>query len=346
MAGTYARGKSGVPGFQEILDQDLKQAHFRPVYILAGDDSLRMEGIIKKIRKDALGAGGAFNDHVYDGETVDPGRVYQQAVSLPMLGNCQLLWVKHAGKFLENAASLSHFERYLDNPVKETILILTMKKADRRKSWVKKASQLGFYFEMANPTGDNLLQWIIKAGQRLNLVLDLEQASLLAELLGQDLFSIKNELDKIALMQEDRGHKLTSDELRDLVMDQAELQGYEITEHLMPGSAAKVLETWFRLAEWGRTAYEVSPVVLSRIRHGYLLEYARQDGLADQKIAELTNQNPWSFKFLASMINNMGPAGLIRSQTAALTCDRQLKSSPLEPRAIFEQTILEICRKN
>ncbi len=345
---SYTRGssKSAVPGFQDILNQDLKGGNFRPLYILAGEDSLRKEGIIQKIRKDALGAAGSFNDHTFDGETCDPARVYQQVLSMPMMGGRQLVVVKHADKFLDGQGSLEHFERYLENPVPESIFILLMKKADRRKTWVKKALKAGYYFELANPTGANLLQWIIKAAKRLDLDLDQEKATMLAELLGDDLLSIKNELDKIALMQEDRGRPFSGQDIRDLVMDQAELQGYEITEHLMPGAAGKMLVTWFRLAEWGRTAYEVSPVVLSRIRRGYLLEYARQEGLADSEIARLTGQNPWSFKFLGSMLNNMGSRGLATAQVTALECDRLLKSSPLDPGAVFEKSIMELCRRS
>ncbi len=344
MAAYGKRSANAVPGFQEILVNDLKKGNFRPIYILAGEDSYRMDGIVAKIRKDALGASVSFNNHVFDGEAVEPGKIFQQALSLPMMGGKQLILVKHAEKFLENAESLSHFTRYLDSPVPETILILTMQKADRRKTWVKTALKNGFYFELANPTGEYLLQWIAKAANKLGLSIETDQAALLVELLGQDLQSIKNELDKIALIQEDRGRQLTSEELRKLVMDQAELQAYDITEYLMPGSAEKVLTTWFRLAEWGRSAYEVSPVVLSRIRRGYLLEFARAEGMSDQEIASRTGQNPWSFKFLNSMLRNMGPQGLRKAQDTALQCDRELKSSPLAPGIVFEKAILKLCQ--
>ncbi len=337
--------KTTVPGFQELLTQDLKRNEFRPVYVLAGDDALRKEGVIQKIRKEALGGAGAFNDHAFDGETCDPAKVFQQVLSLPMMGGRQLVLVKHADKFLDNQASLLHFERYLEKPVPETIFILTMTKADRRKTWVKTALKAGYFFEFANPTGAGLVQWILKAAKRLDLELDADKAGLLADLLGDDLMSIKNELDKIALMQADRGRSFSGQDIRDLVMDQAELQGYEITEHLMPGSAARMLGTWFRLAEWGRSPYEVSPVVLSRIRRAYLLEFAREEGLDDASIGKLTGQNPWSFRYLGSLLANMGPAGLVRAQETALACDRRLKGSPLEPGAVFEQAILELCRK-
>ena len=89
---------AAVPGFQDLVDQDLKTGNFRPVYLLAGEDTLRIEGVVEKIRKDALGeSGSAFNFHVFQGDQTPVEKILQQALSLPMLGKLQVIWVKQAG---------------------------------------------------------------------------------------------------------------------------------------------------------------------------------------------------------------------------------------------------------
>ncbi len=334
------------PGLDDIVAQDLKTGKFRPVYLLVGEDSLRIEGVVAKIRKDALGPGGAFNDHVFDGDQAPFSRILQQALSLPMLGGRQVVSVKHAGALLDRQENADHLERYLSRPVPETILILTTPKADRRKKWVKICLEAGYFFEFTAPTGESLIQWILKAAGKLRLPLDREQAQLLGDLLGDDLLSIKNELDKLALLFEDRGEAMTMAELNSVIMDQAELKGYEITEFLQPGHAGDVLRTWYRLAEWGRSPYEIAPLVLNRIRRGYLLQHARAEGMADQEIGALTGQSPWSFRYLNGMIDNMGLQGMAKGQVEALACDRQMKNSPLREGAVFEQTILRLCRED
>lgn len=346
MSGEYPTGGSKGLGFEDLVAQDLKTGRFRPVYVLAGPDTLRTEGVVEKIRKDALGPGGAaFNFHVFHADQTPFAKIFQQAVSLPMLAGRQVIWVKQAADLLERQESLDHFEKYLRDPVPQTILILSLERADKRKKWVKVCQEAGFFFEMLAPTGEGLIQWILKAAQKEGLPLQREQAQLLAELLGEDLLGIKNELDKLALLFADRPGGLAAEDLSRLIMDQAQLKGYEITENLQPGQAGQVLRTWFRLAEWGRNPHEIAPLVLSRIRKGYLLEAARQAGFTDQEIGALTAQNPWSFRYLATMIRNMGTPGLRSGLKVALQCDRQLKSSPLAPDAVFEQAILQLCRE-
>jgi DNA polymerase III delta subunit len=129
-------------------------------------------------------------------------------------------------------------------------------------------------------------------------------------------------------------------------MDQAALEGYEITANLAPGRAADVLRTWYRLKEWGRSPYEIAPLVLARVRRGVLLAHCRRAGMRDQEIASATGQNPWSFRYYEPMIRNRAAADLGRALDVALTCDRALKSSPLNPEIIFETCVAALCAKD
>lgn len=346
MAVRGGRGEQSDPGFQDLVRDDLKTGKFRPVYLLAGEDMLRVEGVVEKIRKDALGESGAiFNYHVLRGDQAPIARVIQQALALPMLGSRQVIWLKQADHCVGDADSQAALEKYLARPVPETILIMSADKADKRKRWVKLCQSEGWYFDFSPPTGDALMQWIQKAAQKESLPLTADQARLLVELVGNDLMSLKSEIDKLALMVEDRGRALSAEELNEIIMDQAALEGYEITAALEPGRAAEVLRTWFRLAEWGRSAHEIAPLLLSRVRKGALLAACRDEGMRDNEIASLSAQNPYSFRFLEPMVRGMGLEGLSRGLETALDADRRLKGSPMKPELVVESTILELCRQ-
>lgn len=344
----YRKGSKGrsVATFQDLVNQDLKTGNFRCVYLLAGDDTLRMEGVVEKIRQDALGeAGSAFNYHVLHGDQVEPGRVIQQALALPMMGNRQVIWLKNADACLGTQERQAALEKYLQKPVAETILIMTCTKVDKRLKWVKTCVQGGFFFDFSPPEGEALVQWAQRMAQREGLELGRREAETLCDLVGSDLLGLKNEIAKLALLSEQKGGRLSSAELSRIIMDQAELQGFDITNDLMPGQAGKVLKTWFRLAEWGKSPYEIAPLLHSRIRKGALLSACRQQGLPDQETARLTGASPWGFRFLEPMIRGLGPRGVTEAMEASLDCDRRLKSSPLSPDLVLEQSILELCRR-
>ena len=344
----YSRGKKGSSGltFQDLVNQDLKTKKYRPVYLLAGEDSLRIEGVVEKIRKDALGdAASAFNYHVLQGDQVPVGRVLQQALALPMMSGVQLIWVKQADKCVGDQDSKAHLEKYLSKPVPETILVLSAGKVDKRQKWVKTCQAQGFLFDFTPPSGEALIQWVLKAASREGLPMGHEEAAVLCDLVGNDLMSLKSEIDKLSLLTEERGATIEPAEIRKLIMDQAALEGFEITANLQPGRTREVLHTWFRLVEWGKTAYEISPLLVSRVRKGSTLAFGRQANLADKEIGALTGQNPWSFRYLEPMLRGLDTSGLDNALQVALECDRKLKSSPLKPNIIIEKTIMELCKK-
>lgn len=344
----YRAGSKGSSGltFQDLVNQDLKTGKYRPVYVLAGEDALRIEGVVEKLRKDALGeAASAFNYHVLQGDQVSVGQILQQALALPMMSGVQLIWVRQADRCLGDAESQAHLEKYLAKPVPETILVLSAEKVDKRKKWVKTCQAAGFLFDFTPPSGEALVQWVLKAASREGLAMGHEEAAVLCDLVGNDLMSLKSEIDKLALLAEDRGEPLSPAEIRRIIMDQAALEGYEITANLQPGKTAEVLKTWFRLAEWGKTAYEISPLLVSRVRKGSILAFGRQSHLADKEIGALTGQNPWSFRYLEPLVQGQGTSGMDRALRVSLDCDRMLKSSPLKPDIIIEKTIMELCKK-
>jgi DNA polymerase-3 subunit delta len=340
-----AQGRgAGIPTLQDLVNSDLKTGRFRPVYVLAGEDALRVEQVVDRIRRDALGDQGVeFNYHVLQGDTAGIGRVLQQAMSLPMFAGAQVIWVKHAERLLADQESQDRFERYVTKPIAETILVLSVDKVDRRKKWVKAVAEAGYLFDFTPPSGEALVQWVRKAAGREGLDLAEDVARVLCELVGNDLMSLKSEIDKLALLAEDRGAPLESAEIGAIIMDQAALEGYEITANLAPGRAAEVLRTWFRLKEWGRSPYEIAPLVLARVRRGILLAQCRDAGWRDQEIATATGQNPWSFRYYEPMLRGLDADDLRRALNVALACDRALKSSPLNPEIIFETTVAALC---
>jgi len=336
----------GTPSLQDLVNNDLKTGRYRPVYVLAGDDALRVEQVVDRIRRDALGDHGAsFNFHLLQGDTVDIARVLQQAMSLPMFAGNQVIWVRHAERLLATQESQDRFEQYVRKPIPETILVLSLDKVDRRKKWVKAVADAGFLFDFTPPSGEALVQWVMRAAAREGLTLDEDVARVLCELVGNDLMSLKSEIDKLALLAEDRGEPLDAAAIGAIIMDQAALEGYEITANLAPGHAADVLRTWFRLREWGRTPYEIAPLVLARVRRGVLLATCRDARMRDQEIAAATGQNPWSFRYYEPMIGHWDADTRARAVAVASACDRALKSSPLNPDIIFETAIAALCRQ-
>ena len=341
--------RRGGKTFQDLLATDLKTGEFRPVYLLIGPDDYRIEAVVEHIKKAALGEGGdgTFNDHVFQGDECDLSHVLQQAETYPMFGSRQVVWLKHVEECVSNQDAGDALMRYIQQPVDQTILILTGASLDKRRKWVKALAQHDVLFEFPNPKGNALRTWVRRAAQRANLDIDAETADTLVQLVGNDLRALSGEIDKLTLLAEDSGRKLSGADILKVVMDQAELQVFDLSNAIEPGNSVGALHTWFRLAEWGKSAYELAPLIIFRFKQAALVAQVREDGLNDQEMAQRTGLSSWVLnKQIMPMVNRLDAKRLAAALADCARCDRALKSSPLKPEIHLERMIISLGQVN
>ncbi len=347
MAGRSRGGKSrtGVPTFHDLVENDLKSGDYRPFYLLVGEDTFRAESVVQHIRSKVLsGSNAAFNYHVLQGDDATLAQVLQQAASFPMLGGRQLVWLRHADRCVTDQLEGEALLRYVRDPVEQTILVLTADGLDRRRKWVKEILKLGCYYEITPPKDRALVAWISAAGQRAGVVVDLEVAQLLADLVGGDLQALSGEIDKLALLSEERGRPLARDEVAGLVMDQAELSVFEISAHLEPGQAPAALDIWQRMRQWGKRPEQLVPMVVARVKQASLVAGLLGDGLTITEIQQRTGMNRWALeKYVAPLARRLGKDRLAQMLEVCRDSDRRLKSSPIASDLVFEHLLLQLC---
>jgi len=346
-----ARGASK-PGFKDLKRQALDTGDIGPVYVLVGEDQLRLEAAVEVMRRHVLDpAAAAFNERILRGDQVGWQDVLQAAQGFPMMGDRQLIWLKNL-EALDKATNkddpgLKALESYLESPAPSTVLILSGEKIDGRKKWATVARKKGYLFSFEPPSGRDLHEWIDRAARREGLSLDNDAMHVLADLVGNDLRALAADIAKLALISEGRERPLTAEELPGLVMDQADLEVFSLTDGMVGGQPAEVLRTWWRLQAWGSDAYKLTPLVASHLRRVALTAAAAADGASPDQAAASANLNAWMVKNkLAPHARRMGSQAGRKLLKACLECERAQKSRPVPPETAFEQLLLTVATQD
>jgi DNA polymerase-3 subunit delta len=338
------RGRATVPGFQELRDHDLANGEFRPVYVIDGEDDLRIEQTIDAIKERALEpAAAAFNEHVLAADEVGWGAVLQQAQAYPMLGGRQLVIARRADAlpWTKDDPGVQAIARYLADPVATTILVLVGEHFHGNAGWVRAAKDAGYYFHFAPPSGRDLDAWVERAAHKQGLDLAPAARRVLCELVGSDLRALQADLEKLGLLQESRGRPVTAEELPELVMDQADLEVFEVTDAIAAGDAARAMRAWQRLQTWGRDAYELTPLVIAHLRRTVAVAAALGDGKRIDEVASETGLNPWMVRNkIKPQAESLDRSACTRLLDTCLACERAQKSRPVPPELAFEQLLL------
>lgn len=333
--------------FKSLLATDLKTGELRPVYVLEGADQLRIEQVAGFIRNKVLPAGGmAFNDHVLDAETSGWAQILQQARSFSLFGGRQVVWARHADllKPREKDPHEAALVKYFQDPVETTILILSGRQFDARRAWLKAAKQLGYHVAFPAPRGEDLLAWIRKAAQKSGLTLSETAVKLLADLIGSDLQAMQGELDKLALLEQARGRPLTLRELPELILEQAELDAFSLTDATGPGHGTAMLKNWQTQLEQGRSVEELLPALVTHLRRAVLVACCLEDNHSLLQLPEISGLNAWLVKNkLAPLARILDPASCRLIIGACLACEQALKSSPLPSEVVGERLLAQLC---
>jgi DNA polymerase-3 subunit delta len=339
--------RGSTPRFQDLLQQDLRAGHIRPVYVLCGDDQLRIEQVVDAIKAQTLdAASAAFNDHVLDAEQDGWGGILQRARGFPMFGQRQVVWARHAdrikGAGQENGESA--LIEYIRHPVESSVLVITGEKFLGTKSWVKAARQAGYFYELNSPVGIELERWIMRSAAKAGLTLTGSGAQILAELVGNDLQALRSEIDKLALLQEINERVFAPDEIPQLVMDQAQKEVFGLTDAMGPGRNTQVLRHWFSMTAWGSAVEELSPIVLTHLRRAALIAACLAHHRDARDIAEFCGLNPWLVtQKLLPLARQHPPAVWRRVLAACLECESAIKRRPLPGALAFERLLFDIC---
>jgi DNA polymerase-3 subunit delta len=345
MGSKRRRSDGSGQGFEELLQNHLKRKRYGPLYVLVGTDSYRIERTVLKIRDDLLDpASVAFNFHTYHGGQDSLQAVLQQALSFPMLGARQVLWLREADQCLSDAAAERALERYCRQPVEASVLILSASKLDGRKRWVRLCREGGYFFSFEPPKGTSLLAWVRKAAHKAGLPFPDPLPEILLTLVGDDLHMLSAEIEKLALLWGEGQQVLSEDFLANWVMEQHAQDKFSLLRSLQIGNPLPALTVFHRQTVWGQGAMEMAPILFWMLRkaaHCSAL-LAAQHPTGD--IPRLVGIQPWAFSSqVRPLCASLGHRGVRTALQVAKQCDSALKRSPIPADVLLELALLKIC---
>ena len=126
-------------GYNSIM-KDLKERRFAPIYLLMGEESFYIDRLADYMAEHILQPEEQdFNQSVVFGSDITAAQLADMARRYPMMSEYQVIIVKEA----QNIKNVDAIEKYLDNPVRSTILVLCHKNGiiDRRKKILAKIEE-------------------------------------------------------------------------------------------------------------------------------------------------------------------------------------------------------------
>ncbi len=219
-----------------------------PVYALVGADAyLQAERLAEILR--TLPADLQRVD--LEGDKAELAEVLDELRSFAMFGGGKLVVLRSAEVFITRFRE--QLENYLENPSSSSTLVLRVASLPSSTRVCKLIQKIGVVEKCEPPRAAELPRWIVTHARAAHQVTVMPNAAeLLAEMIGNDLGRLDNELAKLAL-QTDNG-KVDVKDVRAGVAFQREQEMWDMTNEVAAGHTQEALRRWRQLVQMDSSA--------------------------------------------------------------------------------------------
>ncbi len=262
--------KANLTYYRKIFN-DLDKRELSNLYLLHGPEYYIMEEMAGKISSSTVPDDlKSFNMTLAYGAEVDMDEFVRTARSFPFLSEKRVLLLKEMERL---RGSWKNLVSYCEDPTPSSVVIMlfnTLDESGRRgkqprdykrlEAAVKARGQVLTFGKLAER---ELVQWVIQKARRMSIEMTPDTAEVLLRSVGENLFEIKNELEKLSLYFD--GGCLERDDLARVIGSYRMDSVFDLINGIQPGMNRGILTALARIINTG--AERPSVVIYHTIRH-------------------------------------------------------------------------------
>jgi len=321
------------------LDRSLREG-LRPLYLLLGAE-IYLRRVAAQTIADAALHGTLlreFNESSFSLLNDPVQSAVAAAEQLPMMSERRVVRVRDFARLREADEDL--LIRYLNNPVPSTVMIFTADELDKRKKSSKALLDVCTVVEFAPLKDMEAKTWAKTRLKELKITADEQVLSEIIRLVGTDVQTLFNEIDKLASAAANTG-RITLDIVDELIGRSRELSNFELGDHLLAGNRKRALETLHRLLEDG-----AEPVMLVGLIAGNYHRLALGKHLLTRGGREEVFRNislpPFKRDAYISTLQRSSAGKIARGIQLTAAADLAIKTSQATPRLQLEMLVCEL----
>lgn len=284
--------------------KDLENHKIFPVYLLYGNEPFLLQNAQQKIVNAVLDKPEYdLTYSVVDLENIPVQNAVHDAETFPFFGEKKVLVLKNASFFkaVPDKSTVDHdlgiLAEYLKNPVDYTVLIMVCpnEKIDARKKIVKLIQEHGQVVECQKPKEKELYQWIQVMSGELNLKLDRNVVSLLAEEVGTDLMALQKEMEKLSLFSGGDG-LITMEDAEPLISHHAQATGFKMLDAIMNHELKEAIRIFKDLRKQNEEPIALLALLASQVRLILQCKLMKNKGYTQNQMAKQLQVHPFRVK--------------------------------------------------
>lgn len=321
--------------------QNLIQAGPLPsLVLLHGQESYFIdEGVKAVLEATVLPENRDFNLTRFQGRDFKALDVVEQARTFPVFAERRLVMIKNVHE--ASTDQLDSLLAYVEDPVPETVLLLTAEKIDARRKIFQVLKKTGTVIEFKKIYENQLPTLVRELAGALNITLTGGGLKLFCKRVGTNLVEVRGELEKLAGYLGERDIADETD-VAAIVSDTRIESIFDLTDALGLGDRATALFLLDRLLAEGQAPLMVLAMMTRHFRQMWKISELTAQKVPQSELPRRVGASPYFLKGLMQQAGRFDNRQYREIFELFLTTDLALKSSGGEPKMHLEQLVLAI----
>ena len=335
---------------EKTLREQIK-GELLPVYLLYGEESYLTAQYAHMIADAAVAEDmGGFNMIKFEGDTASAEQIEEAIDALPLMAEKKCVVIRDLDMTV--AAIFERLMPLLEEPPETTVTVLMYvqmqpqpTKNEKWKRLLAVCEKQGAVVNFKKKTATELAGALCARAARNNCILSSGNATLLVEVVGEDMLLLGNELDKLCALAD--GGEITAALIERAATKNLEAKVYELSKAILRRRADEaygILDILFQQKE--------EPLGILGALTGTFVDMYRMKTAVAAHVSAQTVKDTFALGYRSSKIYRLQyasqdaarvPLQTLREKLEVLAqADTLLKSSRANPRFVLEQTLAEL----
>ncbi len=321
------------------LERSLRE-RLEPLYLLLGPERYLRRVSAQAIADVALADTliREFNESSFSLLTDSVQSAIAAAEQLPMMSERRVVRVRDFARLRD--ADEDVLIRYLGNPSPSTVMIFTADDLDKRKKSTKALLDACTVVDFSPLKDSEAKAWAKSYLKGLKGTADDQVLSEVITLVGTDVQTLANELDKLAAAALDTG-RITMDLVDVLIGRTRELSNFELGDHLLANNRKRALETLHRLLDDGAEPVMLIGLIAGNYHRLALGKHLLTRGGREEVFRNISMPPFKRDAYIANLQRN-DARKIARGIQLTAAADLAIKTSQATPRLQLEMLVCEL----
>lgn len=312
-----------------------------PIYVIQSLDSFLIEKKIEEIKKKYQIDLGSISNYDLEEHTLE--QVLEDLDTYSFLTPMKCIIVSNptfltteGGKINED--TLEHFERYLDHPINEHILILIISKLDERKKIVKKLKKIATFYQLEQDP----IAYVKEALKGYQLTPG--SLSMLVEYCNHNISKLSQECEKLKLYCLD-SHLIRKEDIEELVereLDDSDTYVFSFVNALVLKNKKESLQIYHNLLKLGLDPIAIVTLVANQFRLIYQVKILTEERHNKEEIAKILECHPYRVEKAKMSAMTYLENELLDYLVKLADLDLKMKTGKMDSSEALEMFILEM----